>query len=307
MNLTNIINIPKYATHHNINYDFSSNKTRVLFFCKHKNDYSRVQKYANGVIFEKIGNAWTQVCFPLANLINTDDIPVPEKEFGVYPLYDATIFNVYYSLLDQQWYIGTQKKYTIEGSEFRGIKMTDLISLDKITDYFQKNNLVQDQNFTYIFAVSNPRLHVTVNSFTEEPQIRLIAKNNHVYNLYEGLDYSIDKIKFLMKETPSILGFIVRTDDYDYVIESESWKDLKNHFYTPETNNQIGFTNNNNINHVIVRCYVFCQNNILFEKIEQKWPDIINKLKQKQIESSKTTQVSILYDFLVSEFLNNKN
>ena len=64
------------------------------------------------MIVELVEGEYKVVCFPTQYYCNRTLFNKTE-DFNIYPIYDGTIVNVYYSLLENKWLFGTHKSFNI--------------------------------------------------------------------------------------------------------------------------------------------------------------------------------------------------
>lgn len=262
----NVNMLKNIAYKRNFKFKYEDNNTnRIIFYYEKKlpsGDQVDFRRYCNGLICEYT-DEWKIVCLPMFLFEYLPDQSIlNDQTHTVFPVYDATIVNIYYSLLFEKWCFGTKRAFDISNQSWRGVTYTEI--LKPLVSSLDFNTL--DRNITYIYAVTDPRVHL----FAREESYNLIAQINYENYELSGIEMSVtDAINSIpnaidhYKQTGEIiLGYIFRSPEHSYIIESDLMLAIKKILYYPtiirDNNGQrnmdvLKYTND--IDYITVRAY----------------------------------------------------
>jgi hypothetical protein len=243
----------KFATSNKIKFKYENNNLdQILLYNEGKpKEANFVSKYSNGLILEKVEGKWRIVCYPLPAFENIYGSDLNEKieSYSVMPVYDATIVNRYWSEADQKWKFGTGKSFDISTQSWRGVSFGDMLSQFEFPD--------SDKNITYVYAVSDPRIHLC----TEQAYCKLVATNNSETGDIECRDcLEIDPVEAYKNYRTSGYGYIFRGESHSYILESDKFRDISKILYktSRHRNRQIMLRyaqHLNDMDYIICRAY----------------------------------------------------
>ena len=258
--------IKKYCRENHIKYKYEDeNFNRFLFYTKTGGVYNKSETfYANGMICEFYDDKWNISCFPFPNVSNIKFLD-KNIEYMVYPLYESTIVNVYFSVLLNKWCFGTRKSFDLYNSTWRGINYSDVFK-DIDTE-----NL--DKNTTYIYSVSNEFLHLFCHQ-NRTTLIGMVRKNENDFEVecLDDIEISVEEAQknaaeslknYLISKDNSTanFGYIFRSQNSFIICESELLKKINSMFYKPpyipdKLERKDIYQKYANINYIIAKCYV---------------------------------------------------
>lgn len=244
----------KLAKEEKIKFKYENDDfTRILFYNKSRPNHPTVNtQISNGLICELVDGNWEIVCYPLPAFENTKNIPTDVSNFSVFPVYEATIINVYFSRLSKKWMYGTRKSFDISTQEWRDVKYSDFIN--------QFNLVHEDEKRTYIYAFSDARIHL----YSNKTSCTLLAtiQSDGEYECYDCLDVPAEEA--IKNYRDSGLGYILRDGNNSYLLESNLMKSISKILYKPSRHRDRKLTlkyakNLNDTNYIIVRAFMLFQ------------------------------------------------
>jgi len=251
--------IKEIAVSNNVNFKYINNDlSRVLFYRNNNRETTNIlNRYANGMIIENVEGVWKIVCFPLQNFTGNKYYKV--GEFVVFPIYDGTIINVYYSLQLKQWCYGTKKSFNIYNETWRGVKYSDIININ--TSELNIEN-------TYIYVITDPKIQL----WAEKAETRIICISNiNSIEYTDIIDISVAeamrnknnalKIYDETRGANKIYGYILRNENTSFIFKSSLFYILAKVLYKPlyinNSSKKQQILYNNDMKYVIARAYLY--------------------------------------------------
>lgn len=297
-NIVNVESLNQLSKNFKIKYKYENTMDKLLFYTQNNSStHTNISYYSNGIICEYFENEWHIVCFPLPNLSSPKFFD-KKTEYIAYPIYEGTVVNVYFSKLKNKWCYGTKKSFDLSEKTWRGVNYSDIFQCIN-TDTFDKKN-------TYVFCVTDRRLHLFTANFMQEQTtcVKLGECNPAEIECIGEIEIDINIIPDLCKNAlieylntgEALLGFILRSVNSSIIFESSLMKKINNMIYKPrfikgKNEREREINNNNNMNYVIARNYI---NDYKYS--EKMFPDFIAKFK-----IIKNTE-SALIDYLIKKY-----
>lgn len=226
--------IRKMSYQNDFRFAYEKNNNKRIIFYTDRSIIKPIHKICNGVIFELIDGEWRCVCVPLPvfKRYNCNQLIDLDKRLIV-QAHDATIVNVYYSYYYEQWQISTKRCMDICDRTWRGVSYDEVLNDVKME--FSK----LDKNFTYVYALRDPRIHM----FKPEKVIYPVARCSidKIERYDEPIDINATMIKQLCTDSIYNLdnpcyGFIAYMPgeyEVEYYIESSLMKKIRETLYMP--------------------------------------------------------------------------
>lgn len=275
-----------------IKYKYEKTLDRLLFYTNANiPNRSNLTYYCNGMICEQIEGVWEIVCYPLPNLSEMKHFD-RNVDYHVYPVYESSIINLYYSKLLNKWCYGTKKSFNIFDQTWRGVEYSSVL---------EKIEIPEDKDSTYVFSVSDERLHI----FGRKTSHTLIGKGSkYSMEFFDDLELTVDAaldssrnaLRKFLSDGKINLGFIFRSPNSSILCETDLMKKISRMVYKPnylksKTERELLFKKNGDLDYIIAKCYV---ND--YGLVEKMFPQFLPKFKLlKEVESK-------LIEFLIRKY-----
>lgn len=265
-----------------LQFYFEDTLNRILFYSDRRlTVVNPINKYANSLIVELINGEYKIVCFPMPCLCNRKLFNKTE-EFYIYPLYEGTVINIYFSLLDNEWKFGTHRAFNIcDKNTWRGVSWKSIVSKMEL----EYDTL--DKSKTYTYNVQDSDIHL----FSRKDNFRLLAISCptgeveffddiqiSLREVFENCENSINN--YINGGTYS-LGYIFRNQYYSFTFESRLMNIILDLLYRPpntrnRTIRKTFIEYNNDIDFVKLKCYLYDRDlcTFLFPMFEQDFKKI---------------------------------
>ena len=249
---------------------------KILLYTKDNAKITLDNNLANGAIFELVDGIWHQVCFPLPNRVrvfpsqlrgrNSFDVKFlkknPELKYDIFEVFDGTVINVYYSILEKRFVFSTRKLFDVTGVVWRGFSYDEMLNGTDLTEIL---NLGYP---TSSILISDPRWH------SKSP-----GRSEKVLGVYTGSEYRYcDPLPLEINEVAkrilndvnthgtSLLGYTMRTvSGLDFFFPTETFLTLESVVYKlgridSKELREFGKTNFMKFPYVVARAYLLNQN-----------------------------------------------
>lgn len=287
--------LKKFCKEQRIKFKYQDDLKKLLFYVEHDTpNRSDITYYANGLICENVEGEWGISCFPLPNLASMKHFD-KNQDYTVYPIFESMIVNVYFSRIFNKWCFGTRKSFDISTQTWRGVPYSDVVSIIDVSQL--------EAGHTYVFSITDGRLHLFSTSSPEDRSFRIIGKcNPEMIECFGDVaiapEVAAKSCKSALDDylaTKKInLGYIFRSASSSVICESSLMRKVNTMIYKPEfsrENRKEKIENNNDMNYVIAKCYARD-----YSFSQQMFPQFIPHFqKLKEAESR-------LIDYLVSKY-----
>ncbi len=302
---TNTVDIQflvKFCKENRIKFKYQGSLDKIIFYTENNvPNRSNITYYANGLICEYYDMKWHISCFPLPNLSNYKHYD-KNIEYNIFPIYEGTVVNIYYSKIFNKWCFGTKKSFDLYDQEWRGIKYSSILDKIPLGDL--------DMNYTYIYNFTDKNLHLFSANHIQFPQkeqwgdeettiFNILGKcNTQEIECFGDVEVKIEDVftqsknalDMFFKNKQINFGYILRSVNSSILIESSLLKKINMMVYKPlvfknKNKRQEEYKKNSNINYIIAKCYIhnYKFSEIMFPSFKEKFK-LIKTTESKLIE-----------------------
>lgn len=322
--LLNISKLRCEANKRRFKYKYE-NLDRIIFFIEpntrisSSSPYIKHIQYAGGLVCEYVGH-WVQVCTPVPVFERRTENTIIDDEYFVFPVYDATIINLYYSQYSNEWMYGTKRSFNIINSTWRDVKFSSI--LEPLTKIIENGEL--DIAKTYIYAIVDPRIHI----FNKTAACYLIGSTDGVefelggtshLTVAEAFDRIDNAMNTFINDGVVELGYIFRNGKHSYIVETDLLLKIRDILYKPVIQrnvsrevNKIMVSNMVDMDYIVARAYfnhyssslqLFPIFEELFQQIRDHMLAIVNYCCLR-LHHSEVEEFAPYNDFFTSNYTN---
>jgi hypothetical protein len=265
-----------FCKKHGIQFKYQDNNIdRIIFYVNNKiAKPDIINTNCNGMIMERtLNDGWKIVCRPMPAFQATSQITINNQfnnqfnnQLNLFPVYETTIINVYWSVLKNKWCFGTKKAFDISMYVWRGVDYNLILQRFFNTDGgIDVEKLERGKTYIYAFAV--PELHIfTKQTFinhigTHDGELECYGQIEHNFTLEEIKQQNASALEKFYESQVKFFGYIVRGAEGSFLLESTLLRKINYLVYKPQFHKDKElrlqfFKYNADIFYVIARCYV---------------------------------------------------
>lgn len=288
--------------------------TVLLYNYAKINKPNEINVDCNGTVLEHTMDGWKVVCHPLPPFRSNKLITT--NSYELFPVYEATIVNVYFSALKNRWCFGSKRCFDIAEGMWRGVSYAEVFERLRKDGLLVTDSL--DKLKTYVYAFSTPNLHI----FNKEYRCVLLGVGDELgYEFHDRLESSDGKteeinraaLEMFYRTGEKHFGYILRGDNGSFILESSLISKINRMVYRPENvfDRELRrqyFKYNADIDYVIARCYLYYHDDAVklfpeFVEAFNKCDKIRNGLISYSINRKKTgARGNVNYDFMYDRY-----